>query len=85
MARVELPLVELTRPTGHPSGKMADTAVAFDVALEQPWGSPNIYVLIGVGAQRARTFPVPIHPAMRDCTCAEALYIPSPCPTVERR
>ena len=64
-AVTELPLVELTRATDQPCGKMADTAVAFDVALEQPWGSPSTYVLLGVGAERQRTFCITLESAER--------------------
>ncbi|OZD55562.1 hypothetical protein CH252_06825 [Rhodococcus sp. 06-1477-1B] len=44
---------------------MVDVAVAFDVALEQPWGSPNTYVLFGVGSERTRTFCLTLESAER--------------------
>lgn len=61
----ELPLVELARVSGRSDRGVVDVAVAFDVALEQPWGSPNAYVLLGVGAERARTFCLTLESAER--------------------
>lgn len=55
-ACVELPLVELAPLGDAMGGKLVDTAVVFDVGLERPWGSTATYVLLGVGAERARTF-----------------------------
>ncbi|MCJ1707123.1 hypothetical protein [Microbacterium sp. VKM Ac-2923] len=53
---IELPLVELAPSDGVPGAKLTDTALSFDVGLERPWGSTATYVLLGVGAERVRTF-----------------------------
>ncbi|MDQ1084688.1 MULTISPECIES: hypothetical protein [Microbacterium] len=64
-ACVELPLVELAPLGGVPGEKLVDTAVAFDVALERPWGSTTAYVLLGVGSERVRTFCLTLESAER--------------------
>lgn len=55
-APLELPLVELAQATDRIGHQMMDVAVAFDVALEQPWESAATYVLLGVGSEKIRTF-----------------------------
>lgn len=64
-APVELPLVEMGRAAGQAGQAMTDVAVAFDVALERPWGSPTTYILLGVGSQRTRTFCLTLESAER--------------------
>lgn len=64
-AVTELPLVELAHVSDQPSSGMVDVAVAFDVALEQPWRSPKTYVLLGVGSERTRTFCLTLESAER--------------------
>ena len=58
-------LVELARPSGQADGAIIDVALPFDVALEQPWGSPSTYVLLGVGSERQRTFCLTLESADR--------------------
>lgn len=60
----ELALSELTRPSGM-EGPGVEVALAFDVCLERPWGVDTTYVLVGVGAEQARTFCLTIESAER--------------------
>lgn len=64
-ACTELPLVELAHASAEPTAGLVNVALPFDVALEQPWGSPSTYVLLGVGLEKARTFCLTLESAER--------------------
>ncbi|MFZ8756959.1 DUF6907 domain-containing protein [Microbacterium sp. HMH0099] len=60
----ELQLSELAGPV-ESEGPRVEVSLPFDVCLERPWGAKTTYVLIGVGAEQARTFCLTLESADR--------------------